>query len=214
MKPTNGTSYKSNDRPKFKIWDNEKNEWYKPTYEAYNGTVEELALSPKGDLTMRTLSESAHESTFPDRFEVVIEVPKVVVPKFVAEWIESYLSEGGTLTDMLYSLTLPYAPVVDVELLRWFKNNTELMLKALLEGYEVEKEPLYRIELPAYDFDMTEKINEPYSIFLGQNIETGSTAHYVAPKPHTDIKMLFTEAEIKAIDERYWAFAVPAEEEK
>lgn len=227
MKPTNGTRYGSKDRPKFKIWDNEKNEWYKPTYEAYNGKVEDLSLSTSGELSMRTINEFAHESVFPYRFEVVMEVPKAVVPKSFDEWYSEiknrfvYKESGKKFAlwkicqfGFGYWLQDVNGENIDqeAEVSKWVSSNTMIAIDAVLNGYEVEKEPLYRIELPAYDFDMTERINLPYSIFLGQNIETGSTAHYVAPKPHGEIKMQFTESEIKEIDERYWPFAVPVGE--
>lgn len=67
------------------------------------------------------------------------------------------------------------------------------------DGYEVVKEPLYQIELPGTSWGayLTKADNGDLVIF--QNTTSGST---------------FTESEIKAIDERYWAFAVPVEETK
>lgn len=65
-----GSKYKSGQRPTFRIWDNEKNDWFKPTYDGWNGKIEELLLSPGGDLTMRTFTDFIHESVFPDRFEI------------------------------------------------------------------------------------------------------------------------------------------------
>lgn len=204
MKPTNGTSYKSKDRPKFKIWDKEKNEWYKPTYEAYNGEVEVLSLSPGGDLTMRTLSESAHESTFPDRFEVVMEVPKVVVPKFVADWIE-LCKEKANLIDCLQGGYRHFNGCEHIgEDKDWLfeGDNQDVVARAWLDGYEVEKEPLYHVKFP----NIT---NCGFSIFLFKDgngeIEIADNADYE--------RMRFTEAEIKAIDERYWPFAVKVSDE-
>ena len=56
---------------KFRAWDNQENKWFKPTFEAYSGSLEELLLSMSGRLTIRTLDGVADESTFPDRFELV-----------------------------------------------------------------------------------------------------------------------------------------------
>ena len=66
-------------------------------------------------------------------------------------------------------------------------------------GYEVEKEPLYQIQFPGTSWGayLTKADNGDLVIF--QNTTSGSA---------------FTESEIKAIDERYWAFAVPVEEVK
>lgn len=57
---------------KYRIWDKENNCWYEPTYRAYQGELEDLTLTPAGELIMRTMDECAiHESKFKNRFEVV-----------------------------------------------------------------------------------------------------------------------------------------------
>lgn len=75
---TSNTEVKEDiNRFKFKVWDTENNCWYEPTYEAYAGRLEELLLSPSGDLTMRTFESGTrrekliHESMFPNRFKIV-----------------------------------------------------------------------------------------------------------------------------------------------
>ncbi len=57
-------------RPKYRVWDKQKNEYFKPTHEAYKGNLEELTLSTSGELMMRTMTGYSHESTFKDRFIV------------------------------------------------------------------------------------------------------------------------------------------------
>ena len=73
------------------------------------------------------------------------EVP--AIPQFVADWIEDYCDHGGTIVDMLGSLTPEFDSVssVDNEVIQWFKKNTDKMLRALMNGYEVEKEKKYRV---------------------------------------------------------------------
>lgn len=62
---------------KFRVWDKENNKFYEPTYAAYKGELEELLLSPSGDLNMRKFKDETtieilnHESLWPDRFEIV-----------------------------------------------------------------------------------------------------------------------------------------------
>lgn len=56
---------------KFRLWDSKNNCWYEPTFEAYRGKVEEVMISPRGRLTMRTMTEFVDESMFPDRFELM-----------------------------------------------------------------------------------------------------------------------------------------------
>lgn len=59
-------------RPKYRIWDKEKNQFWVPTYAAYKGELEDISMSPNGSLIMRTIDQSIHESVFPDRFIVVL----------------------------------------------------------------------------------------------------------------------------------------------
>lgn len=53
---------------KYKIWDIEKEDWYKPIYKGYEGHIEELLLSPSGDLNMRRVVgkdiQMIHQSAF------------------------------------------------------------------------------------------------------------------------------------------------------
>lgn len=131
-------------------------------------------------------------------------VQKVVVKKFVAEWFEEH---KNSLNDSLWDLTIQTnenSQNKDKKLTafeKWFidfEYSYEYLIR-MKNGYEVEKEPLYQIELPGTSWGayLTKADNGDLVIF--QNTTSGST---------------FTESEIKAIDERYWAFAVPVEEVK
>ncbi|WP_187115434.1 DUF1642 domain-containing protein [Enterococcus gallinarum] len=134
--------------------------------------------------------------------EQLDEQPKVTVPKFVATWINQ-CKEKATLADCLDGYyEISNGEVVSSEdFQNWVvdNENDELTAKAWMFGYEVEKEPLYQIELPGTSWGayLTKADNGDLVIF--QNTTSGSA---------------FTESEIKAIDERYWAFAVPVEEDK
>lgn len=129
-------------------------------------------------------------------------VQKVPVPKFVADWIER-CKEKATLADCLkgYYEISDEEGVGSEDFQNWVADNEndELTAKAWMFGYEVEKEPLYQIELPGTSWGayLTKADNGDLVIF--QNTTSGST---------------FTESEIKSTDERYWAFAVPVEEVK
>lgn len=130
------------------------------------------------------------------------EQPKVTVPKFVADWIKQ-CKENATLADCLkgYYEISDEEGVGSEDFQNWVvdNENDELTAKAWMFGYEVEKEPLYQIQFPGTSWGayLTKADNGDLVIF--QNTTSGST---------------FTESEIKAIDERYWAFAVPVEEVK
>lgn len=134
--------------------------------------------------------------------EQLDEQPKVTVPKFVATWINQ-CKEKATLADCLDGYyEISNGEVVSSEdFQNWVvdNENDELTAKAWMFGYEVEKEPLYQIQFPGTSWGayLTKADNGDLVIF--QNTTSGSA---------------FTESEIKSIDERYWAFAVPVEEVK
>lgn len=56
---------------KFRAWDKEKKEWYKPTHEAYKGQLFELFVSFAGSLASHTMNGMTDESVFPDCFELM-----------------------------------------------------------------------------------------------------------------------------------------------
>ncbi|MBC1982801.1 DUF1642 domain-containing protein [Listeria booriae] len=80
----------------------------------------------------------------------------------------------------------------------YVRDNRFDLIRAVLDGYTVDKEPLYMVELPNLAYQ-TYLVKNDDGILAWQNTGAGSK---------------FTESEIKAIDERYWQFAVPVEEDK
>ena len=67
---------------------------------------------------------------------------KVVVPKFVAEWIEELKKSHSNLAWVWQ--VYPNEPKVK----NWLESNTEKFMRAWLDGYEVEQEKLYTVEVP------------------------------------------------------------------
>lgn len=76
---------------------------------------------------------------------------KVVVPKFVAEWIEKCKDMNCSLRDTMKNTKL------SAELNAWFLKtgqdmftypNQEIFARAWLDGYTVEQEQLYTVEIP------------------------------------------------------------------
>lgn len=133
------------------------------------------------------------------------EPQKPVVPKFVAELLDYH--RQSTDADLLALLITfhdwYYRKTKDgehEEAIDWLVDHPEIYMRAWLFGYEVEKEPLYTVELPSmtpsklvFDEDYCKyKIVGDYTV--------GRLRHHL------------TEKEIKYFDERYWAFAVPVEE--
>ncbi|MBO1116570.1 DUF1642 domain-containing protein [Enterococcus hirae] len=130
------------------------------------------------------------------------EPQKQVVPGFVAELLDYYRQSPDvdllalliTFKDWYYSTAKDgdHEEAID-----WLVKHPEIYMRAWLFGYEVEKEPLYYVKIPSLAYDMFLVKGEDGELIVFQNTSCGTK---------------FTEAEIKAIDERYWAFAVPVEE--
>lgn len=141
------------------------------------------------------------------KIERLDEQPKVTVPKFAADWIER-CKEKATLADCLdgYYEISNGEGVCSEDFQNWVADNEndELTAKAWMFGYEVEKEPIYEVVFLEDD-------NGRYLL-----MELSEKSYEVVHESENDgyRTQWFTESEIKSIDERYWAFAVPAEEAK
>ena len=67
---------------------------------------------------------------------------KVTVPKFVAEWIEELKKSHSNLAWVWQ--VYPNEPKIK----KWLQFNTEKFMRAWLDGYEIEQEKLYTVEIP------------------------------------------------------------------
>ena len=120
------------------------------------------------------------------------EIP-VEIPQFVAGWFEDGMV--GTFSAVVASYSFN-----DNEAITWVHDNggLDLLCKMKLYGYTVEKEKLYVLELPRQYNPYVSQVND-FNI-----ISRFAPLFYEAKR--------LSEKEIKAIDERYWAFAVKVEE--
>ena len=135
-----------------------------------------------------------------DIISQIDESQKVVVPQFVAEYIEYCKHEK------FYALHGAYDNMDDrLKCWRFKGNNSELFAKAWLYGYEVEKEQMYTVEIP--------NPNAPGHIVLhkDEHNQVYIDGHY-----KEDWKLLkslkLTESEIKQDFEWAWQFAKEVEE--
>ncbi|EAC9548952.1 DUF1642 domain-containing protein [Listeria monocytogenes] len=124
------------------------------------------------------------------------EAELVVVPQLVGDFLENHSKEDGhTLHDLLCDL-LTSRDSLDENVYDWIMENNnengELLARAWLDGYKVEKEPLYYVKLPYFGY-VTNRMD------------------YTLSQSKTDAVML-TESKIKRMDERYWQFAVLVED--
>ncbi|UJF15080.1 DUF1642 domain-containing protein [Jeotgalibaca sp. MA1X17-3] len=130
---------------------------------------------------------------------------KPVIPQFVADWIEE---ERANIIDwhteiperffLILGHKLHYTTLANTNVSDWvFSGNEEKLYQALKYGYEVEKEKLYRVIFPH-----TSGYNEKMTLM------TNGGGYYIDEVIDPDFEVAeLTEQEIKAIDERYWAFA-------
>ena len=70
------------------------------------------------------------------------EPQKVVVPKFIAEWIEELTKSHSNLAWVWQ--VYPN----ETKIKNWLESNTEKFMRAWLDGYEIEQEKLYTVEIP------------------------------------------------------------------
>lgn len=120
------------------------------------------------------------------------EPKKVILPKTADEFIKEGLSMGADKIAIIGSAVSFSSARPKDEFSLWFETNGELLIDALANGYEVEKEPLYYVKLPEIGY-----MRFGFCIPVTESIEEAKK---------------YTEQEIKAIDERYWSFAVKVEE--
>ena len=78
------------------------------------------------------------------------EVPKQdlpVVPKHVADWLDDNIERYRTVRSFINSLVEFFGDTVPEKVRAYARENPDTMAKAYLDGYTVEKEPLYTARL-------------------------------------------------------------------
>lgn len=130
-----------------------------------------------------------------------------VIPQFVADFIES---KRDSLSLYGFFNSINNACATDVSWTEWRSHVTgsdsskviqETLARAWLDGYTIEKEQLHCIILPGFGE------SEYSKLYLGLNKDGKLDTSFTKPHITWGWKCEFTEQEIKAIDERYWAFA-------
>ncbi|HAA6435310.1 TPA_asm: hypothetical protein GGB17_14470 [Listeria monocytogenes] len=158
-------------------------------------------------------------SWFFRKLEDVVKVKEpelIAVPRFAADWIKHCKQREYDLACLL-----DYEDSdMSAEMYEWLissADNQELLARAWLDGYEVEKEPLYYVRLPlsTWNDDAAElEVINMYVLLNVQSDETSITGSIINENKEWRTKL--TEAEIKGIPggEIYWQFAVLVEEEE
>ncbi|EAC5221493.1 DUF1642 domain-containing protein [Listeria monocytogenes] len=166
--------------------------------ELKQGVVTEIRAS-NFDISYQVKTEFTGTLWVTER-DLVAPAPVLKVPQFVADWISRRRQEGYNL---IWSISYENNDMPD-EVYEWLTStadNQELFARAWLDGYEVEKEPLYYVHFLAGTGGY---LNMRYDGLIR-----------IRGKDQTDeYKTQFTEAEIKAMDkgEAYWLLKEPVEE--
>ncbi|MGQ7601593.1 DUF1642 domain-containing protein [Streptococcus suis] len=125
------------------------------------------------------------------------EPQKVVVPKFVAEWIEELKKSHSNLAWVWE--VYPNEPKIK----NWLESNTETFMRAWLDGFEIEQEKLYTVEIP--DPNRSDTVTFLYKengkVFIGSDIFLDEVPNYKWKK---DPDNQLTESEIKQDFEWAW----------
>ncbi len=130
------------------------------------------------------------------------EPKKVVVPKFMADFIE----DGNNYDKIAFLVHQKYlginslmreCPVKD-----WLMSVDYETVLSLVNGYEVEKDQLYKVV-----------IDHKYLVQLFSGRTDTRLVEYEELTNWHDSAYKLTESVIKSIDERYWPFAVKVEGE-
>lgn len=133
------------------------------------------------------------------------EPQKHVMPKFVAEWISKCRELNWILPDLLAPEAFESNFARDTEeWLRQDKQNYDILARAWIDGYEVEKEPLYTVTI---------NLDRKYHLVVD---EGDGNDEIITTLTTTDgvfgYRYFLTEKEIKSADENLWKIAVPVEE--
>ncbi|EAF8398732.1 DUF1642 domain-containing protein [Listeria monocytogenes] len=163
------------------------------------GVVTEIEET-KNAISYQIKYSGAMGMTWLDEKELIAPTPVLKVPQFAGDWISHCKQKGY---DLFLSIDyddsdMPY------EMYNWLTfsdENQEIFARAWLDGYEVEKEPLYYVQLIDH---ATGYLNVHYDNqkLVGSNDEA------------SEYKTQFTESEIKAMNkgEAYWLLRKPVKE--
>ncbi|EAC4276790.1 DUF1642 domain-containing protein [Listeria monocytogenes] len=166
--------------------------------ELKQGVVTEIRAS-NFDISYQVKTEFTGTLWVTER-DLVAPAPVLKVPQCVADWISHRKQEGYNL---IWSISYENNDMPD-EVYEWLTStadNQELFARAWLDGYEVEKEPLYWVQLI-----------EGVSGYL--NVRNDGIQFINSSGQTAELKTRFTESEIKAMDKggAYWQFAVLVDE--
>ena len=133
--------------------------------------------------------------------EQIHEPQKVVVPKFVAEWIKPY-RHSHTLLRVLNAVENKLVTPSAVN--DWILDNQYDFIKAWIDGYDVEQEKLYTVEIPNPNLNAHVVLQKTADGLVLATVGNAGWAEWESSK--------LTESEIKQDFEWAFQFSKPVEE--
>lgn len=175
------------------------------------GVVTEIKASPFGISYLMTFDEN--NKTIWVAEDLLLSPAQVLkVPQFADDWIKHCKQREYDLACLL-----DYEDSdMSAEMYEWLissADNQELLVCAWLDGYEVEKEPLYYVKLP-FASRSTDFEKETTYTYIIVNITTDEMQPSTSNRNYGSWKAELTESEIKGMPagDIYWQFAVLVEE--
>ncbi|EAC3769316.1 DUF1642 domain-containing protein [Listeria monocytogenes] len=150
--------------------------------------------------------------TWLDERDLIAPAPVLKVPQFADDWIKHCKQREYDLACLLdYEDSDMSAEMNDWLCLE--ESNQWLLARAWMDGYEVEKEPLYYVRLP-FASRSTDFEKETTYTYIIVNITTDEMQPSTSNRNYGSWKAALTESEIKAMPggDIYWQFAVLVEE--
>lgn len=141
------------------------------------------------------------EETVVDLISQIDEPQKVVIPKCVTEWLKEYRYANTLLKVLNAAEDERIVPSVVND---WILDNQRDFVVAWYDGYEIEKEKLYTVEIPDPNAD-------GYSIVLGRKEGKVLIKQVWSTTWEMNCSNQLTEAEIKQDFEWAWQFAEEVE---
>ena len=183
----------------------------------YKAKAEEKMRFTKENV-YKAFSQYRKDSNFPfndlqDEILKLDDTPeKVVVPKFVAEWIEQKKEKETELQTMIryyryfYDNVNSYSDEVYFKkAVQWYVDNPYKFIQAYENGYTIEPEKLYHIPLP--DLETSDGLQQMLSKRKGDK-------NYFASRPAETLKQRYTKEELEQVPEIYKPYAKPIKEEE
>ena len=152
-----------------------------------------------------------------------IEEPqKIMVPKFVAEWIEDHKGDYNEWNEEaradfvfraindLFRFGDGFSPwdfTIDEKFSEWTTKNAYKFITAILFGYEIEQEKLYTVEIPNPNI-----IGSEHTVLVKNGFKKIVMVRVYGNSWKTAKGYHLTESEIKKDFDFLWQFAKPVEE--